>query len=1403
MTATAELVARLRELDVQVWAEGDRLCLNAPQGVLTDALRDELTWRKGEILDLLRDPGLAAAAGGALPTLRPAPAERHEPFPLTDIQQAYWVGRRADFDLGNVAPHFYLELDVRDLDLERLETALDRVIERHEMLRCVVTEDGLQRILPAVPSYAITRLDLAGLSPAEADERLAAERRELSHQVLATDRWPLFDIRAALLGGGVTRLLLSLDLLIGDAWSFQIFFRDLFRLYGDPDAELPPLELSFRDYVLALRAVEGGERHRRAETYWERRLAELPGPPQLPLTRRPQSIERPRFVRRLGGLPAPAWRELRARARREGLTPSGLLLTAFADVLAAWCREPRFTLNLTLFNRLPLHPQVNQIMGDFSATVLLVVDVRAGAFRARARELQRQLWNDLEHSYVSGVRVLRRLGRTADAGRARQPVVFTSTLGQEEPAPLPAGVAGAASGSAANGPRSAPGAPRLESVYSISQTPQVWIDHRASEEAGALVFNWDAVEELFPDGLLDEMFGAYRRLIERLAADEAAWEEPVPRPADPARWRPEGGTGLLWPDDLPAPESADEAAAGTPAAAADPRLVSRIRELVAAALERDELAADANLLDLGANSVDLIRIANRLERELGFRPRMEAFFRDPTVRGLAALHAREQEGPAAAPEPAAARPAAAARWRPAELLVDPAAREELKRRRLDLRAPASRPAVALPSPGEPATGVGTVRRFDAEPIPLDRLGRWLGVLRETAPSGPGRRLYPSAGGLYPVQVYLHVKAGRVAGLNAGTWYYHPVENRLLELAAAAEIAPAVHTPLINRPVYERAAFSVFLIAQAGAIAPLYGERGRDHCLIEAGAMLQALRAAAPAHGLGICPIGGLDFAAVRGRFDLDDGHELMHSLIGGGLPAGGVGEGADGEEEGDAALLAGASEAAGAAGPGAATAGRAEPPLVPISRDGELPLSSPQLRLWFLDQLEPGNPAYNVFGTVRVSGDLSVPALEAAISEIVRRHEVLRATFAEVGGRPRQAIAPPRRRALPRVDLRALPAAARDAETARLAGAEAARPFDLARGPLLRAALVDLGGGEHLVLFTMHHIVSDAWSRGIVVSEMAPLYRALVAGRPSPLPELPIQYVDFAAWQHARLAGGLLEEQLDYWRRTLAGAPDRIELPLRGPRPEETRARGARVLFRLPGELRDRLVALARGRDATLFMVLLAAYQVLLHVHSGQEDLLVGTPITNRRRAETEGLIGFFINTLAIRGDLSRDPTFGELLARVREAVLGAFAHQDVPFEQVVDAVRPERTLSRTPLFQVWFVLQNVPMPAVELPGLTLRAVDVHSGTVRHDLKLDMIETVDSFRGFLEYRSDLFEESAVRGFAADLEQLLGLLSTDPDRRLSELAVELRTAAASRRRDAEERLREARRRRLVPRKAGGA
>jgi amino acid adenylation domain-containing protein/non-ribosomal peptide synthase protein (TIGR01720 family) len=444
------------------------------------------------------------------------------------------------------------------------------------------------------------------------------------------------------------------------------------------------------------------------------------------------------------------------------------------------------------------------------------------------------------------------------------------------------------------------------------------------------------------------------------------------------------------------------------------------------------------------------------------------------------------------------------------------------------------------------------------------------------------------------------------------------------------------------------------------------------------------------------------------------------------------------------------------------------PPIRRIPRDGELPLSFAQQRLWFLSQLEPDGHSYNIPTAVRLHGQLNVAALEDCLSEIIRRHESLRTVFAAPDGRAVQVIAEEADFTLPQTDLRHLPEAEREAEARRMAEAEFKRGFDLARGPLLRCRLLRLADEDHILVMVMHHIISDGWSNSVLISEVGALYQAFSCGHPAPLPELAVQYADYAAWQREWLQGATLREQLSFWREQLGGHPLELALPTDHPRPAVQTFTGANHTFCLPDHLAAAVRQLSQQEGSTLFMTLLAAFQALLYRYTGQESINVGTPIANRTRAEVEGLIGFFVNTLVLRGDFSGEPDFRETLRRVRETALGAYAHQDLPFEMLVDHLQPERDLSRPPVFQVMFLFQEKPREVLQLPGLTLQPLEYDAAVAKFDLTLAVADQPDGLKATFEYNTDLFDAATIERMTGHFLTLLEALTAQPEEKISRL-----------------------------------
>lgn len=433
-------------------------------------------------------------------------------------------------------------------------------------------------------------------------------------------------------------------------------------------------------------------------------------------------------------------------------------------------------------------------------------------------------------------------------------------------------------------------------------------------------------------------------------------------------------------------------------------------------------------------------------------------------------------------------------------------------------------------------------------------------------------------------------------------------------------------------------------------------------------------------------------------------------------------------------------------------------------------LSFAQQRLWLLQQLEPDSPAYNLRTIVRLSGRLDSAVLERSLNEIAQRHEVLRTTFASEDGQPRQVIAATFFMPLPLADLSDVPASEQADAIQRLAHVETEQPFDLERGPLWRVRLARLSADEHLLLLTMHHIISDGWSQGVQLRELMALYAAFVQGKPAALAALPIQYADYALWQRQSFQGPALREKLAYWKNQLGHTNHLLDLPTDRPRPAMATYRGSWDYFTLPAALLERIKEVGRREGATLFMLLLTAFNILLYRYSGQSDVVVGTPVAGRSRSELEGLIGCFLNMLALRTNLGGDPTVHELLQRVRKITLDAYAHQDVPIEKLIEDLQLERNLSRNAIFQVMFVLQNMPMPALKSSHLTLSPMEVTSTTSILDMSLYAREVEKGLLIRVEYNTDLFNAETIRRMLGHFHMLLAGIVVNPNCRLSELSL---------------------------------
>ncbi len=1743
------------------------------------------------------------------PQIAPDLAQHHQPFPLTDIQQAYWIGRSHAFELGNIGTHGYREIDVTGLGVEQIEQALNILIQRHDMLRAVVNTDGQQVILPEVPVYKIGTTDLSRGLGDNGHAQFTALRDRLSHQLFIPEQWPLFQIEAAQLPNNKLRVFISFDVLIGDAWSFQLLGQEMAQLIQGH--RLSPLSLSFRDYVIAEQAFQITTAYEQALAYWKNRLETLPPSPRLPLTMAPSQIKSPRFERRSGRLDAAAWTKLKQRANQAALTPSGVVLSAFSEVLTTWSQQPQFTLNLTLFNRLPLHPEVNKIVGDFTASMLLAVDNSdKDTFMNRAQRLQQQLWEDLDNRAVSGVRVLRELAKQTQRQRgagALMPVVFTSTLNQT----IPQAISQADSRDW-----------QTEAVFSVSQTSQVYLDHQVSEIAGALVFNWDAIADLFPENLLNSMFTAYDQLLHQLAEDEAIWntspqlapidqvealnqtdkvldkgdfllhelffEQAKQHPEHPAviapaktltyaalaerskvlahqlkqlgvqpnkfvavsiekgweqivavlgiltagaayvpvnpalpqarRWQiiedmaaeivlVSSGNSLDWPTgltqicikeknnspleftteclqsptdlayviytsgstgtpkgvmidhqgavntildvnqrfevgpsdrilalsslsfDLSVYDIFGSLAAGAtlvmPAAQQEknpvhwrsllkehnvtiwnsvPALMQLLTTEFATAKEENHtlrlalLSGDWIPLTLpnqikqqfpattvislgGATEASIWSIFYPIESVnpdwrsipygrplsnqqwyvldenlnpcppwvtgqlyIGGTGLAKGYWRRPDLTAERFANALYKTGDlgrycldgtleflgredfqvkvngyrielgevesALQQYPSIESAVVEVMGTPAELvafvvpelnasessLTQPLAKLDFKQKQLGIRdiLPES-DILELPQPKVSKDAFirrQSHRQFLSQPIALAPFSDFLTELSgcAIANSPLPKYRYASAGSLYPIQIYLHIKANRIANVSPGWYYYHPLKHCLVKLISnnqfAQENGSGLYGP--NQQLHQDSAFSLFLVANMNAVEPIYGDKSRDFCLIETGYIGQMLMEKAPDFELGLCPIGGCDAEVLRQTLGLDEPlYQPLHALVGGAIApswnqqwmAVNVSSNADsttnqlthtlkqylkttlpgymvptryqvlsalpltanGKIDRKALLVLTLESVAEYVAPTTSTEKKIaktwqtlltvekvgihdnffelggnsltamqllsqlqnifaveltigqlfgaltpalqaelvqpllnkkpyiESPKSDLSGDHQAPLSFAQQRLWFVDQLQPNQTVYTIPVALRLQGEIQIDVLKRCLNEVAARHEVLRTQFVTVEGNPAQNVLPQLSFELPVVDISKtgldnaspnLSARVHDLLGNRLKEL-VSLPFNLETGPLLHAQLLKLGKADHVLAITVHHIVADYWSLKVLIKEIVLLYQAFSHSQPSPLSDLPIQYADYATSQRTQLTASA-DQQLSYWLQQLAESPAILQLPTDRPRPSAQSFNGARRKFELSAHLSEALTQLAGRSQSTLFMTLLAAFQVLLYRYSGQTDILVGSTVSNRDRAETKDLIGLFVNNLVFRAKVTAEQPFLQFLQQVKDTAIAAYTHKDIPFEQVVDALKIERQLSHNALFQVMFILHNTPEPSFTLPEITVTALELDNSAARFDLSLDMYESKTGLTGVFEYSTDLFDASTIDRLMAHFETLLTGIVSQPE-----------------------------------------
>lgn len=1801
-------------------------------------------------------------------SIRPQPEDIHIPFPLTNVQTAYLIGRDKDFEMGGVSAHAYAEIET-SADIKRLEQSLQSVIKRHPMLRSIILPDGTQQVLEEVPEYEISVTDISHLNSNEQESFLEKETNEMSHRVFEPDKWPLFEFKAFRISTKLHLLCIGFDAIIADAASLQTMGKELMDYYHNPNLQLPELEFSFRDYVLAWEEFKQSETYKADRAYWLNKLDSFPLAPVLPLKQEPSAIEKPQFKRLSRVIGKEEWEGLKKESQKYGITPSALICTVYAKTLAFWSNQPHHAINLTVFNRYPFNKDVNSILGDFTSLILLEIDFQPDcSFWDSAKQVQKTLLESLEHRHYDGIEFIRELAKFHNMRtQAIMPVVFTSVLFND-------------------GGNQVEGWQQLGKIKTgISQTSQVYLDNQASEEVDGLYIDWDYVDGLFDEDVITSMFEHYINILTNLVGGQKSLkllppsgdrviieeynltDEEIPPatlhgmfikqaattpdniavisqdgqltyrelheksnqvaryllekgvgtndligliahrcpetiinvmgilkagaayvPVDPeypeerkqyilsnsgckfilepglyldenlsryslddlediiniddlayviytsgSTGRPKGvmithravtntivdinnkfnvnehdriplissicfdlsvydifgslsvgaaiilisdqrdvtnlinaiqknqitiwnsvpaimdmvvdalgsdfkneslravllsgdwipmnlpvkirkyfaraevvslggaTEGSIWSIYYPIRDIKDQWKSipyGMPLAnqkfyvlnyemdfcplnvqgelyiggvgvargyindeektinsfinhsalgyvyktgdygvlrkegyieflgrkdqqvkikgyrielgeietrlllhaeiknavvidrsdtsgkkylcayivternlantelreylmkdlpdymipsffvrletiplnsngKVDRRSLPEPTENIKKSLEYqaprneteeelaiiwaellgvEEIGINDDFFELGGDSLKAQQLANRIDKRFEIRISIRNLFEHQTIAKIADLIMNGRK----VVSKTTAIPQGDTRnekyfWSPSvhwekvnnEIKISDSFYSGVALEvfpelyfRAQNRATLDELLSAFPSvdnnsfahlldqlienkvlvcslltpeqifypqkePVENTYGdeilydIQAFTRFRNEQlnrslnycgqreimldddavfpsfimerrsyrvfdekteVTLKVFSHLMSSFRQNACEGNVRYYYASAGGLYPIDIYIYVKAGRVEGLNSGLYYYDPVSNSLHLVSENAAINEDAHY-LGNKQIFTSSAFSIFFIYNSQANMPKYGGMGYYFACIDSGIMIGLLTQVAEMLNLGLCSIGDMNFNHIKEFFRLNKNQVFLHAVEVGLKPKEILG---DNFPENDSSCY---------------------------------PASSAQKRLFILQQIMNKTTAYNGPSAVMLEGELDKDRIEQVFKKLIARHESLRTSFYLVNGEAVQRIQR-------KVEL---PFEYREADIGEIMdiSKEFIKPFDLSEAPLLRVLLVKLPDGRHLLLVDIHHIAADKISSNILIKEMMDLYE----GRS--IPKLKAQYKDYTLWQNTYLKSNRMKEQEEYWLKIFSGDLPILNLPADYPRPAVQSFEGDLIEFETEEVLLQKLKEVAALNGSTLFMIILAAYNILLSRYSGQEDIIVGSPIAGRLNADFENTVGMFTNTLAFRNYPGKGKTFAEFLKEVKENTLKAYENQDYQFEELIEKLGIQGDLSRNPLFDTMFVLQNMQNQEMKLYGLKASEYDLGHNTSKFDIHLEAEERKGKLKFNMEYSTKLFKQETMESFSRDLLSILNAITEDKDIRISNIKLE--------------------------------